>query len=320
MACVRPNHMRHLRMRALPWLAVCLCALSVPAQTTQSGASGYTLQLPVDEVVLTFHATDAHGLPVNDIRAGEIRLLDNGVAPSRIVSFAALLDRPLRVALLLDTSESMARALAQARTISKQFAARILRPGDQGLLTQFGYTSVIVQPWTADASMLIKNIGGIYDGQANPLPGTALIDSIFRTCHYGFATADSNTGNFILLFSDGEDTASRTSMDEALRACQRSNTAIYAFRVPPTGMGSPGPRTLAELTEKTGGRVFPADETEDAVWNDLRVIESEMRNQYRVVYRPAHFVHNGAFHSIELQLPDRVSRVEVRSGYFAPNR
>lgn len=308
-------------MRALPWLAVCLCALSVPAQTTQSGASGYTLQLPVDEVVLTFHATDAHGLPVNDIRLSETRILDNGATPEKIIAFDSLPGRPLRAALLLDTSESMTHALPEIKAISKEFAARILRhTHDEGLVTEFGYTSAVVQSWTGDSSALVRSIGGIYDGQSNPLPGTALVDSIFRTCLYSFHTADSNTGNVILLFSDGEDTASRTSMDEALRACQRSNTAIYAFRVPPTGMGSPGPRTLAELAEKTGGRVFPADETEDAVWNDLRVVESEMRNQYRVVYRPAHFVHNGAFHSIELQLPDRVSRVEVRSGYFAPNR
>ena len=44
----------------------------------------------------------------------------------------------------------------------------------------------------------------------------------------------------------------------------------------------------------------------------------EMRNQYRLVYNPAELKHDGAFHEIELQPPDRVSRVAVRSGYFAP--
>jgi hypothetical protein len=63
--------------------------------------------------------------------------------------------------------------------------------------------------------------------------------------------------------------------------------------------------------------VFPADETPDAIWNDLKRIESEMRNQYRLVFTPANLKRDGAFHSIELQMPDRVDQVEVRSGYFA---
>jgi VWFA-related protein len=80
------------------------------------------------------------------------------------------------------------------------------------------------------------------------------------------------------------------------------------------------PLTLAELTAKTGGRVFPADDSDATIANDLQVIESEMRNQYRLVYHPAQFKRDGTFHSIELQLPDRVTWVEVRSGYFAPRR
>jgi hypothetical protein len=63
--------------------------------------------------------------------------------------------------------------------------------------------------------------------------------------------------------------------------------------------------------------VFPADETSDVIWNDLKVIESEMRNQYRLIYTPSNLKRDGAFHSIELLMPDRVDQVQVRSGYFA---
>jgi VWFA-related protein len=309
------------KSRRLAWLGTLLPVLLASAQSDTNGSQAYTMNLPVDEVVLTFHATDARGASVNDIKSGEIRILDNGVAPKTLVAFDALLNRPLRVAILLDTSESMQQALPQARLIAARFAAQILRPdSDQSFVTQFGYSSIVVRPWTADSAAIVRSIQGIHTGQANPLPGPALTDSVFRTCFHGFGTADSTTANLILLFSDGEDISSHTSIDEALRACQRSNTVIYAFRVPPTEAGSPGPRTLAELASKTGGRVFPADDSEDAIGNDLRVIESEMRNQYRLVYHPAQFKHDGAFHSIELQLPDRVTRVEVRPGYFAPER
>jgi Ca-activated chloride channel homolog len=295
------------------------CLLPAVAQTGSAADRDYTMTMPVDEVVLTFHAAEAHGQPVNDIRADEIKVLDNGTAPARIIAFNALADRPLRAAILLDTSESMGRTPPRTREIAARFAGQIFHQGtDQALVTQFGYSSVVVRSWTGDSAAIERSIQGVREGQANPLPGTALIDSVFRTCLYGFGTADPTaTGNFILLFSDGEDTSSHTTADEALRACQRSNTAIYAFRTE-SASGSPGPMARAELASKTGGRVFPADSADDTVTNDLRIIESEMRNQYRLVYHPAQFKHDGTFHSIELQLPDRVTRVEVRSGYFAP--
>ena len=126
------------------------------------------------------------------------------------------------------------------------------------------------------------------------------------------------TANLILLFSDGEDNAGKAALEDALRACQQSNTVIYAFRILSSeAPDSIGPKTLAGLATNTGGRVFPANETPDAIWNDLKTIESEMRNQYRLVYTPSNVRHDGTFHSIELQMPDRVGELEVRSGYFA---
>jgi Ca-activated chloride channel homolog len=109
------------------------------------------------------------------------------------------------------------------------------------------------------------------------------------------------------------------SLEEALGACQRSNTVIYAFRdEPDSSHYFTGPKLLAYLAPKTGGRVFPADDTEDSIWSDPKTIESEMRDQYRLVYSPASLKHDGSFHEIELQPPERVARIEVRSGYYAP--
>lgn len=68
-------------------------------------------------------------------------------------------------------------------------------------------------------------------------------DSIYRACFNQFRSLDgTDSGNFILLFSDGEDNASHTSLDEAVEMCQRTNTAIYIFRAEPeTGFSTGGP-------------------------------------------------------------------------------
>lgn len=282
----------------------------------------FRLSLSVDEVVLTFNAEDANGLPIDDLKAGEIRLWDNGLAPRRIVAFDQLVNRPMRVGILLDTSESMERALVGNQAIADMFVERLFRPrSDEAFVAEFGYTSDLIQAWSGDVLALMKGIQSAR-GRVTRLGGTALFDAVFRACSSSFAAVDPTaTGNFILLFSDGEDNAGLTSADEAAHACQRSNTQVFAF-VPTSAEqhASTGPKALRELASKTGGRIFVAEDSKDASWKDLKAIESEMRNQYRLLYNPSNLKHDGAFHEIMLQPPDRVHRVEVRTGYFAPVR
>jgi len=313
-------------LRGLSVLVVLCCVLESVGQANakrDENTPEFKLTLPVDEVVLMFHAADAHGISINDLKKDEIRLWDNGIAPRRIVAFDSLIDRPIRVGFLLDASESMQRSLTASKQIAGAFAQRIFRgKSDQGFVMPFGYASEVSVPWTSDSVVLTRGIRNVKEGSMNPLGGTALIDTIFRACFHSFGRADpASTANLLVIFSDGEDNASHTTMDEALHACQQSNTVIYAFRVPEeAGRYSTGPKTLAELTSKSGGRVFPADDTDEAIWNDLKTIDSETRNQYRLVYDPAQLQHDGRFHSIEIQPPDRVSQIEVRTGYYAPKR
>jgi hypothetical protein len=77
---------------------------------------------------------------------------------------------------------------------------------------------------------------------------------------------------------------------------------------------------LEELTSETGGRVFHDDDPEAGIYNDLRTIETDLRNQYRLVYKPAELKHDGLFHRISLQAPERASSISIRSGYYAPSR
>jgi Ca-activated chloride channel family protein len=282
----------------------------------------YTLPMPVDEVVLTFSAEDKDGLPINDLKAAEIRVRDNGAAPRRIVDFDEMVDRPIRAAILLDTSVSTQGDAPRNKGIAATFVQRLLRQkSDEAFVSEFGYASEILQPWTGDTRLLMQGIQRAR-GRMNLLGGTALFNAVFRACSSSFGNADPNVrGNFILLFSDGEDNSGLTSMEEAARACQRGNTEIFAF-IPSSAQdhSSTGPKALRELSSKTGGRVFLADDTEEEVWKDLKMIESEMRNQYRLVYNPENFKHDGTFHEIELQPPDRVRKIEIRSGYFAPRQ
>jgi VWFA-related protein len=304
-----------------------------PAQAELQSDNAYRLKLPVDEVSLTFHASDAHGLPVNDLKAGELTLLDNGRPPRRILAFQLMQDFPIRAGILMDTSESMSESMSEsrseartpplphARAIAAKYAERLLRAQtDQAFVMDFGLLSNLRQPWTSDPVVLTASIQRIMPGGENPLGGTRVFDTVFRACFNLFAKTDNAaSGNFILLFSDGEDNASHVSLSEAVDQCQHSITAIYAFRAE-SRSPSTGPKKLAELATQTGGRVFSDEDSDAAIDEDLRTIEADLRNQYRLVYNPAQIRHDGAFHRIALLGPDRVSTIHVRSGYYAPSQ
>jgi VWFA-related protein len=311
------------------WIVCCLLIFALCGQPRRAGAQAkvasvetaetYRLKVAVNEVSLTFHAADGHGLPVNDLKLDELSLLDNGKPPRRILEFLPLQDMPLRAGILIDTSESMQQNVSGNRAISMKIARRILRhQSDQAFVMDFGYLSKITQTWTNDQVALAAGIRQVVAGRENPLGGTAMFDTIFRACFNLFGKDDhAASGNFILLFSDGEDNASHSSLEEVVDICQNANTAIYAFRAEPDpSYFSGGPKTLAELAAQTGGRVFPSENSDEGIDRDLSIFEADLRNQYRLIYNPAELKHDGAFHRIRLKVPERVESVSIRSGYY----
>ena len=313
----RPT-LRHL---FLP-LAFALAANRSHAQTTPGpdpAVAQYHLSASVDEVTLTFHAADANGLPINDLKLTDLTLRDNGQPPRRIVAFEPMQNFPIRAGILIDTSPSMQPSLAANRTIAAQYAQHLLRQStDQAFIMDFGYSANTLQPWTSDPTALAASISRIRAGRENPLEGTALFDTIYKACFYEFGKANPNaSGNVILLFTDGEDNASHTTLEQTIEICQRRSMAIYAFHTEPA-VPSSGPENLNQLTAKTGGQVFFSDDTTEVINTHLSQIEANLRNQYRLIYNPTELRHNGQFHTIQIQ-SSRAETIQTRTGYYAPS-
>ena len=304
------------------WAAASVAGGSVIAQSTDSAKPempAYKLRVKVDEVVITFHAADANGRAVNDLKLDELRLLEDGGTTGTIVGLQSRQDLPIRAGLLLDTSTSMQGHRVQDRLIAMDYARKVLRQTtDEAFVMDFGHSVTLMQPWTHDREALalaareVASSGGV--------DGTALFDAIFEACHGQFGGIDhAASGNFLLLFTDGEDNASFTTLQAAVDMCQKNSTAIYAFRAGGQDAGgSTGPATLARLAQETGGRVFHDDDSLERVDTDLKTIDADLRNQYRLMYRPVALKHDGAFHPMVLLGPDRVANVTIRSGYYTP--
>ena len=290
-------------------------AAAVPSAPT------YGLNVAVDEVSLTFHAADVHGLPINDLKLDELSLLDNGKPPRRILAFQLLQDFPIRAGILMDTSESMEDSLPSNGAIASKYVQSLLRQQtDQAFVMDFGKQWIVMQPWSSDARALTTGIRKITGTGGSSMGGTAIFDAVFGACFYQFGKIDhAASGNFILLFSDGQDNASHISLKEAVDMCQHTHTAIYSFRTDAkSSFGSSGPTTLEELASETGGHVFHDNGSEAGIFSDLRAIEADLRNQYRLIYKPAELKRDGSFHRIELKASERVDSIMIRSGYYAP--
>ena len=280
-------------------------------------AGPYTLTVPVDEVSLTFHASDFQGLPIEDLTKNDLRLQDNGKLQNQILSFESYRNIPIRAGILFDTSRSM-YGLRRKQEIADLYVTHLLRKEiDRAFVTRFDTGMKVVQDWTNDTAALKSGVGIVAADRYSRLGGTALFDSLYKTCRDQWTSDPAAvTGNFILLFTDGLDNASHARLEDVIDRCQQARTAIYVFSDDPKAHFSQGQRTLTELVKKSGGRIF-FDSTEAQIWKDLKVMESDQRSQYRLVYKPSHLKLDGSFHRIKLDSPERGGEITTRSGYYA---
>lgn len=305
---------RHARRICLP-----VCFFLLEAATAQSTSpSPYTFRIPVNEISLTFHAADAHGKPLPHLTRSDLRLTDNRKPQTAIVLLQEYDDLPIRAGFLFDTSASMLGALGFNRAIIRAYASLLLRKGyDRAFVEQFDTETFLRQNWTDSDAAIAAGAArvGLNPDRLDPL--TAIFDSLYTTCRDRWKPDPAHaTGNFILLFSDGEDDASHAYLREAVDMCQRTRTAIYAMITRRPSQFSGGYRTLQDLTEQTGGRLFVHPHGAQ-ILQDLQEIEAEQRNQYRLVYKPSNFRADSSFHRIRLQSTIPGARIVTRSGYYA---
>lgn len=277
----------------------------------------YTINVPVDEVSLTFHVADFHGVPMDDLNLPDLRLFDNGKRPRQIVSFEVHRNLPVRLGIVMDTSRSMLRYVGRNKAIIQSFLTHQFRAqADRAFLMRFDFQSEIREDWTSDPAPIALALQRVTADSQSRLGGTALFDSVYKGCRDQFGTSQPLAGNFILLFTDGIDNASHARLEDDIDICQQANTAIYIFNPEPQSIFSEGQKTLSKLATQTGGVIF-FNQTPEDIFADLRIIDANLRDQYRLVYKPQRLKRDGSFHRIKLDSPTRGGVITARSGYYA---
>jgi len=276
-----------------------------------------TIRRQVSEVNLVFTVTDHHGKFVRDLTSKDVRILDDGAPPDAILNFRAETELPLRVGLIIDVSGSIRNRFRFEQEAAIRFLDHIVRPqSDKAFVIGFDTTAEVTQDFTNDLSKLSEGVHVLRPGG-----GTALYDAVYYACRDKLLKSDDPRANLrrtLIVISDGEDNQSRVSREEAISMAHRANVIIYAISTNDSNMKMRGDKVLERFAEATGGRAFfpyKISEVEDAFTS----IEQELRSQYVVAYKPAHFEANGRFRRIDVEvLGGKNYRVRARQGYYAP--
>ncbi len=293
-------------------------ALAQSAPNKSDTAQPYILHIPVDEISLRFHAVARNGQPLTQLSVHDLELSDNGKPQNRIVMLESLQNLPIRAGFLFDISASMLKSIEFDQGILQMYVSGLLRKGvDQAFVMQFDTVPLLIQKWTDIDSTIMKGASSVGPRASRDVPFTAIFDSLYIACRdqWGAKQSDSS-GNFILLFSDGEDNSSHAYLSEAVDMCQRRHVAIYVIDINRSSHRSDGYKAMNDLANQTGGRVFIRPRRND-IWQDLQIIEAEQRSQYRLVYKPSEFTADGSFHRIQLQCQVPGAQITTRSGYYA---
>ena len=283
---------------------------------SDSDESVATIVHVVNEVRVVFTVTDRHGRYIKDLTSNDFRVIDDQ-KPTELRSFRSETDLPLQVGLLIDASNSVRDRFKFEQEAAIEFLNSIIRPRyDKAFVVGFDVTQDVVQDFTDDTESLAVGVRSLRPGG-----GTAMYDALYAACRDKLLKQEQ-TGpvrRAIILLSDGEDNQSHVSREEAIEMAERAEAIVYTISTNISGTKGKGDKVLERIAEATGGRAFFPFQMRD-VSDAFLSIQEELRSQYAVAYKPADFVPDGHYRTIEILAQDKGLKVRTRKGYYAPKQ
>lgn len=285
---------------------------------SQGGSAPQTptrLEINVVQVPLLVTVTDNKGQLVSTLGKESFKLYE-GNRPQKIDSFSRDADLPLSIALLIDQSSSAQDQLEFERAAAMEFFSNTLKRGkDRAMVIGFASDAQLLVEFTDD---LDKLSGGLQKLSAGG--GTAVYDTLFLAAQDRLSREDGERRKLIILISDGDDTASRYTLPQALTTVQKNDVVIYAISINQTTNARKddrdrGDKAIKQMVAETGGRAyFPTKLSELSV--EFRKIEEELRSQYKLSYTPLN-PFDGTYRKLRVDMADRKHKARTRAGYIA---
>jgi len=286
------------------------------SDSADSNESVATIVHVVNEVRVVFTVTDRHGHYIKDLKRDNFRVIDDQ-KPAELRSFRSETDLPLQVGLLVDASNSVRDRFKFEQEAAIEFLNAIIRPRyDKAFVVGFDATPEVTQDFTDNTEGLSAGVRMLRAGG-----GTAMYDALYFACRDKLLKQEQigPVRRAIILLSDGEDNLSHVTREEAIDMAARAEVIVYTISTNISGMKGKGDKVLERIAEATGGRAFFPFQMRD-VSDAFLSIQEELRSQYAMAYKPANFIADGRYRTIEILAQDKGLRVRTRKGYYAPKQ
>jgi Ca-activated chloride channel family protein len=264
-------------------------------------------EIEVHIIELPVSVTDAAGVPVTDLQQTNFTVLENGKA-QKISTFNFARNLPISVGVLLDHSGSMVKRIGAAKAAAVSFFQAILKPGDRAFFGAFAFDAKNAAPFVGEASLLRAQV----DASGDAAGGTSLYDAVV-TGLYRFRSVQGRKA--LIIISDGEDTTSRLTYDDALTYARAARVPLYFIGI---GLGfadMAGTSKMKAMAAETGGVAYFVKDTVglDEAYSKL---EADLRTQYLLTYHTESDRKDQKYRTIEVKVDRPNVKVRTIRGFI----
>ena len=310
-----------------------------PPDTSDPDADVVRIDTNLVNTVFTAIDKDRHF--ITSLRASDVQIFEND-SPQAISLFERETERPLSMAILIDTSESQRGVLAAEKTAATVFVDSVIRPEkDRAAVVSFTGVPKVEQEPTNDLRKLhqgidrvkielsLENQRRLANGD-DPLPKdqdpsgyTGIWDAMWMTIEDLLSKTPEGTRRAIVLLSDGDDTSSTIKKQDVIDFAVKSDVVIYAIGIRDAGFpdGKLDSSALRKVSDRTGGRAFFPTQLSE-LQSAFSQIDQELRSQYLIAYSPTNKTHDGSYRRIRVEvinpeLRKNKTQLLYRQGYYA---
>lgn len=299
----------------------------------RDGKPDEVIRVRVDRVSVVFSVTNRRGRYVTGLGPDDFTVLEDGKNQDIDTrNFSSETNLPLRIGLLIDTSSSIRSRFQFEQEAAIDFLHTVLRPKtDQAFVISFDAEPELVQDLTGDPIDLAEAIR-----ELRPGGGTTLYEAIYLASKMKMAESTDEQGRpfrkLLIVLSDGNDTGSLVTREEALEMAQRHDVTIFTVSTsampiqysgksmelqnPCKVMGQDGDKVLKRYAKATGGTAYCPFNTID-VGRSFERIANELRSQYTITYNPTNKERVRRFREIRISTRRKGLEVHHRPGYYS---
>jgi Ca-activated chloride channel homolog len=287
-----------------------------PAQDANAGKQGSSIKVEVNLVVLHTTVIDDRQRFADGLKSENFRVFEDKVEQK--LSVFKREDVPVSMGLVIDNSGSMRDKRPRVNEAALTLV-QASNPQDEAFVVNFNddFYLDLDKDFTNSIPELKEALERI-DSRGSTAMRDAIIGSLD---HLKKASKDKKV---LLVVTDGEDNASRNSLEKMIREIQKTDTVIYAIGLLSQENKKEAKRArkvLEQIATASGGLAYFPENVDD-VHNICEQVAHDIRNQYILAYYPTNTRRDGTFRGVTVQVIPPHGRgkliARTRNGYYAP--